>query len=147
MKNQELLVRSFREIQAKFPRYYSALLAQMDLTLPQFTLLVQLNQAGQLSMSEVGSRIYVSKPAVTSLVDRLEKKRLLARLPHPTDRRVYLLEIRPKGKAAVQQIQSQALKLLLDAYVRFNSAEKKIVSEFYSVISKKLDEALSRIKR
>lgn len=147
MEKQEQFVRFFREIQPKFSRYYSAILSDVDLTLPQFTLLTQLVPSGSLSMSEVGLRIHISKPAVTSLVDRLENHQFLSRVKHPNDRRVYLLEIQPKGKKIVQKIQAEALKLLMQAYVEFKPNEQKVIMDFYALISEKLDEHLKNLQK
>lgn len=143
MMKREEFIGFFREMQPKFSRYYSAILSDVDLTLPQFTLLGELVQSGTVSMSEIGSKLHISKPAVTSLVDRLEKNKFLVRLAHPKDRRINLLEIQPKGKKAVQEIQAQALQLLLESYEQFKPGEQKIISDFYAVISKKLDEYLT----
>ena len=75
----------FREVQAKFSRLYVIILSRLGLTLPQYALLNQLVAAGTLPMTQASKRLHISKPAVTNLVDRLEKSKCLKRLPYPNN--------------------------------------------------------------
>src|SRR3989338_74444 len=92
----------FREAQVSFSRFYSVALTAVDLTLPQYALLSQLGICGTISMTEASKRLHVTKPAITNLVDRLEEKKCLRRMAHAKDRRIYLLEILPKGEKLVR---------------------------------------------
>ena len=136
----------FREVQPKFSRFYFHILSQAGLTLPQYALLNQLALAGTMSMTEAGERLHISKPAVTNLVDRLEKNKFLKRLAHPKDRRVYLLEIQPEGKTIARKIQTQALNLLLRSLGSFSEGEQKTISRFYAELSKTISVTLMRLK-
>jgi len=140
----EHFVSLFREIQPKFSRLYSRILTRADLTLPQYALLLELIQSlpNPVPMTYVSKKLYVTKPAVTSLVDRLEKNRFLKRLDNPEDRRVFLLEIQPKGRRVVRKTQGHLLKLLLSTVARLSPKEKNTVRKFYEALSKNLDEAL-----
>ena len=62
------------------------------------------------------------------------------------DRRVILLEILPKGKKIIVEIQGQSLALLLKAYDRFNATEHDAISRFYATVSKVMDDFLLRFK-
>lgn len=125
---------------------YAQLLGQIDLTLPQYTLLYQLMLLGAVSMTEISMRLEISKPAVTNLVDRLEKKKFLKRVPHAEDRRVILLEILPKGKKVITEIRAHSLDLLLKAYDQFDGKEHHVISRFYATVSRVLDDFLMRSK-
>lgn len=118
------------------------MLSQIDLTLPQYTLLYQLMLLGTVSMTEISGRLEITKPAVTNLVDRLEEKRFLKRVPNAKDRRVIRLEILPKGEKVIAQIQAQSLALLLKAYDRFSGKEHAVISRFYATVSKVMDDFL-----
>lgn len=119
---------------------YAQMLNRVDLTLPQYTLLYQLMLLGTVSMTEVSDRLEITKPAVTNLVDRLEEKKCLKRTPHAEDRRVILLEILPKGKKIIAEIQGRSLDLLLKAYDQFSEKEHKVISCFYATVSKVMDD-------
>lgn len=95
-------------------------------------------------MTEVSEKLHITKPAVTHLVDRLEKNKFLKRLPHSSDRRISLLQVQPKGTRIVRDTQSYVLRFLLRTLDELNSQERKAVSRFYSLLSQTLDEALSK---
>jgi len=119
---------------------YAQMLGQVDLTLPQYTLLYQLTILGTVSMTEVSDSLGITKPAVTNLVDRLEEKKCLKRVPNAKDRRVIQLEILPKGRKIITEIQGQSLGLLLKAYDRFNEKEHQVIGRFYATVSKVMDD-------
>lgn len=143
MRETDEFIRSFREIQPKFSRVYARILMEADLTLPQYALLNQLVDRGTLTMTEVSAKLHITKPAVTSLVDRLEKNKFLRRLTHPEDRRIFLLEIQPKGEKIVRTVQAYVLRLLLKTLGTFGLRERKTISRFYRLLSKIMDETLT----
>lgn len=146
MNEREAFVASFRELHPKFSRMYTQMLTRVDLTFPQYTLLYQLMLLGAISMTEVSSHLGITKPAVTNLVDRLEKKKFLKRVPHAKDRRISLLEILPKGKKIITAIQEQSLELLLKAYDQFDGKEHHVISRFNAAFSKVMDNFFLRNK-
>ncbi len=143
-QNKNQFIDYFREIQVKFSRIYVELLSEGDITLPQYVLLSQLVSVGTVPMSEASKRLHLSKPAITNLVDRLEQKKLVRRLPHPDDRRISLLEVQSKGQKLVHQIQSRILEFILKALNEFNEQEKKVVTRFYSLLLQNITELLSK---
>lgn len=147
MTEKDEFMSYFRRAQPKFSRVYACILAKANLTLPQYALLSHLIETGKTAMTETSCKLHVSKPAITNLVDRLEQKKLLKRIPHPKDRRIYLLEIQPKGEKIVRDIQAQVLTLLLKTLDQLNTAERKSVIRFYALISKTLDEMLSQTQK
>ena len=146
MGEREAFAASFRELHPKFSRMYAQMLTRVDLTLPQYTLLYQLMLLGTVSMTEISGRLEITKPAVTNLVDRLEEKKFLKRVPHTKDRRVILLEILPRGKKIITEIQGRSLDLLLKAYDQFNGKEHQVIRCFYATVSKVMDDFLLRSK-
>jgi DNA-binding MarR family transcriptional regulator len=57
-----------------------------------------------ISQRELSDQLLTDKSAVTGLVDRMEKKQLIRRKEAPHDRRVYHLQITPKGLALWKKI-------------------------------------------
>jgi len=51
-----------------------------------------------LPPNEIADRLIVSRATVTGLLDSLERQAYIRRLPHPSDRRMILVEITDKGK-------------------------------------------------
>ena len=139
MDEKHALAALFRNLQVRFSRFYARILTAADLTLPQYALLSQLANEGTTSMTLASRKLHISKPAVTNLVDRLEKKRLLKRLAHPGDRRVTLLEIQPRGEVIVRAIQRRIIQLMLKALAPLKSAERNIVRRFYDRLAQTLE--------
>jgi DNA-binding MarR family transcriptional regulator len=52
----------------------------------------------RLTQIEIVNAMQVTSPNVTYLIDALEKEGLVARTPHPTDRRVTYVELTPTGR-------------------------------------------------
>ncbi len=139
----DTFINNFRRLQIMFTRFYSEVLTKADLTLPQYTLLNQLLTEDTVPMSHAGKRLRLSKPAITNLVDRLEEKKYLKRIPHATDRRVHLLKITSNGKKLTRKIQENFLNFLLKTLNRFNQNEKKLITRFYALLLENVENALT----
>lgn len=142
MNNQDEFIRSFRQIQPRFSRLYARILACVDLTFPQFALLNLLADSKPMTMTDASEKLCLTKPAITNLVDKLERKKCLKRIPHSHDRRIYLLEIKPHGVQIVQKIRAQVLKYMLETLRSFNDSEKKIIARFYAALASVLEKAI-----
>jgi DNA-binding MarR family transcriptional regulator len=77
-----------------------AVLRPYSLTFARYELLMLLSfsRAGALPLAVIGSRLQVHATSVTNLVDKLEEQGLVARRPHPHDRRTTLAELTSDGR-------------------------------------------------
>ena len=57
-----------------------------------------------LEPSVIADRLVVTTGSMTSLLDNLEKRGLVRRLPHPDDRRKLLIDITPDARAIVDEL-------------------------------------------
>jgi DNA-binding MarR family transcriptional regulator len=74
--------------------------AEFATTLPRFDVLAALDAAGtDLTMGALSVRLMVTSGNVTGLVRGMEKDGLVARRPHPADRRSTLIGMTPAGSA------------------------------------------------
>ena len=82
-----------------------ALLKPFDITFARYEalMLLHFSRRQSLPMSVLGSRLQVHQTSVTNAVDRLEAAGLVARAPHPTDRRATLVELTPEGLALAEE--------------------------------------------
>jgi DNA-binding MarR family transcriptional regulator len=104
--------RSAAEVAANLARAQMALLAEIErppreahgLSASAFQTLAILDGAGEpLPGHVIAERLLVSSASMTSLADTLERRGLVERRPHPTDRRKVLIHITPDGQRAVDQ--------------------------------------------
>jgi DNA-binding MarR family transcriptional regulator len=81
--------------------------ARMTATLAsQYRMLMILERDGPLPMTELGKRLFVSKPYVTLLVDRILKDGYVERLPDEGDRRMIRVVLTRQGTEYLHEIRS-----------------------------------------
>ncbi|MHB1711157.1 MAG: MarR family winged helix-turn-helix transcriptional regulator [Acidimicrobiales bacterium] len=100
------VVTSVMRVQQIYLARIDAVLRPFGLTFARFELLTLLNftRAGALPMSKAGARLQVHPTSITNAVDRLEAQGFVRRLPHRTDRRTTLVEIRPAGRRVLGKV-------------------------------------------
>src|SRR3982750_2811700 len=69
-----------------------------DLTFSQLSALTSLQLAGALTPRELADVERVQPPTMTKIVGKLEERGLVARTPHPTDRRQVILAATEQGR-------------------------------------------------
>ena len=76
--------------------------------LPSSTALIVLEvlrgEGGPLAPSVVASRCFLSRPALSGVMDTLERRGLLRRYPDPSDRRRALVEATPEGVTTLERL-------------------------------------------
>jgi len=65
-----------------------------------------LRDHGDLSPSELGQRLIVTRATVTGVVDSLERRGYVRRVPNPADRRSVLVELTADGRRVVQEVRT-----------------------------------------
>jgi DNA-binding MarR family transcriptional regulator len=73
--------------------------------------------AGELSQTDLGRKLVVSGANVTGMVDKLEKKKLVLRTKHATDRRKWIIRLTARGEqvlAAILPGYAESVKKLTD---------------------------------
>lgn len=72
-------------------RYAAATAKRMGIEASELAALEHLQAAGPMTLGRLGERLSMSPGAVTALVDRLEKKGYVERIPNTEDRRSALV--------------------------------------------------------
>ena len=98
------MISLIRKMHIRFSNYFSRAIGQHGLCMQHYTLMFLLINEGALQMSELAKKLSLTNPAITNLVDTLEKKDLALRNPSEDDRRVILVTITDKGKAFAETI-------------------------------------------
>ena len=73
------------------------------LSMPQFSILMQLHYKGSCGMSEISERSNVTAAAASQLVEKLVQSELIERTEDPNDRRAKQLSLSKKGAKLVEQ--------------------------------------------
>ena len=85
-------------------------LRPLGLIPPDLGILSNLDSSGPQSQRVLGDRLKIDRTTMVSRIDELEKHGLVKRKSHPTDRRAYLITLRPAGKKAL----AQSMRLILE---------------------------------
>jgi len=88
-------------------KLYKPLLEVLDLTYPQYLVLLVLWEEDGLGVSAIGERLYLDSGTLTPLLKRMESAGLLARQRSPEDERRVHIALTPKGRAL--QVQAAAI--------------------------------------
>ena len=99
--------------------------AEHDLSLTQLRVLGILRDRGRLRMATLAEYLGLEKSTMTGLVDRAEKRGLLARAPSATDGRVVEVFITPQGAALAGPIYGRVVELLAPLIEGLRPAERR----------------------
>ncbi|MGN6656766.1 MAG: MarR family winged helix-turn-helix transcriptional regulator [Rhodanobacter sp.] len=78
-------------------------LQPLDITAAQFVVFNSIAQGKGRTIGEFCRLLGYDSGAMTRLLDRIEKKGLIRRVPNPEDRRSFLLELTPESRAVFPQ--------------------------------------------
>jgi len=126
--------RSGAEVAANLIRAADALLAEIDrrrrsiadLSPSAFQVLAILEGAGEpLAAHAIAEHLLVSTASTTSLLDTLEKRGLVERTPHPSDRRKTLVHLSDEARDIVDRMLPQVHAAATDAVNGLSEAERE----------------------
>jgi DNA-binding MarR family transcriptional regulator len=101
--------------------------SELDLTYAQSQVLFHVAEHPGCHMGDVAKAFGVTLPAVTHIIDRLEQKQFVVRGDHPGDRRVYLLEVTPQGRALVDELHAMQLRGVEVVLARMSAEDRSQV--------------------
>jgi len=132
------LQQSIRTLQLNITRLISLYTERESITVAQFRVLLALAAFEDRTspMNQLAVKLHVSTPAVTHLVDKLEKRGVLQRSPHPSDRRSTLISLTSKGQEILGATQGEIIKLLTNTFMEFQEGEQKAILNFYRSLNK-----------
>lgn len=93
-------------------RLYKPLLEELELTYPQYLVLMVLWQEEQLSVSELGKRLYLNTNTLTPLIKKMKEKGLVKKTRSDEDERTVFITITPKAKELRSKAKSVPSELL-----------------------------------
>ncbi len=124
-------------------KLYAPLLAEIDLTYPQYLVLLVLWEQSPLSVGELGTRLYLDSGTLTPLLKRLEAKELIDRRRDENDERRVLIYLSAKGKTLKKHAACIPMRLIqdLDLDVEEVAAMRETMKNFVTLLEKQLKSA------
>ncbi|WP_110927145.1 MarR family winged helix-turn-helix transcriptional regulator [Bacillus massiliglaciei] len=122
-------------------RYVSALIKQKgreilhdyNITPPQFIALQWLFEAGDMTIGELSTKMFLAFSTTTDLIDRMEKTELVQRVKDPKDRRVVRIHLLPEGERIIADVIKKRQEYLSDILQSFSEDE---ISAFKANLAK-----------
>ena len=105
------------------------------LSMPQFSILMQLHYKGACGMSAISERFDVSAAAASQLVDKLVQAGYIERTEDPSDRRAKLLKLSTNGAKLVEDGIQERYRWMDELTSRLSAAEQTKISEALTLLT------------
>ena len=114
------------------------------LSMPQFSILMQLHHRGPCGMSEISERFDISAAAASQLVDKLVHADYLERTEDPIDRRAKLLTMSAKGEELINQGTEERYRWMDDLAAVLSTEEQGKVNEALTLLTNAVEKMESK---
>lgn len=111
-----------------------------DFNGPQGRILFVLWQADNLPIRDLSQKTSLAKTSLTSMLDRMEDKGYLKRVPDPSDRRLIRIVLTEKAKAMRDRYQFVSNQMNEIFYQGFSIEERRHIDDLLAKLLKNLQE-------
>ena len=105
------------------------------LSMPQFSILMQLHHTGDCAVGDISERFYITNAAASQLVDKLVQSGLIQREEDPYDRRAKLLNLTEKGRELIQQGIEERYRWVHDLAEKLTAEERAKIAEALDIMT------------
>lgn len=123
------LERLLRTVSSIIKRRGRDILSDFDITPPQFNALLILRSEGNLTIGELGERMYLACSTATDLIDRMERNGLVERVRDVNDRRVIRLHVKEKGTQMHAAVMDARKRYLSGVLEQISADETRVMIE------------------
>lgn len=95
-----------------FGRAYRPVLDKVGLTYTQYVTLVALSEEDDLTVGDLGDRLFLESNTLTPILKKLEQLGLVERRRDPADERQVRIKVTAKGRKLKQQVEDSASRLI-----------------------------------
>lgn len=113
-------------------------MAKNNLSITEFSVLEVLYHNEKQTIQQIGNSILISSGSMTYVIDKLEQKGLLNRLPCPDDRRVIHVTLTDAGIDLMEKTMPKHQELVDDIFGSLNPDEAQIIVNLLKKINKKV---------
>ena len=105
------------------------------LTMPQFSILMQLHYKGSCGMSEISEHFDISNAAASQLAEKLVQGGYIERDEDPNDRRAKQIQLTSKGRKLIETGVNERYRWMDDLTSKLSAEEKLQVAESFKVLT------------
>src|SRR5215204_285778 len=113
-------------------RHAAATAKRMDLEASELAALEHLQAAEAINQKRLGERLSMSPGAITAMIDRLERRGYVERIPNPEDRRSALVNITKAGLGESLRHLWPHIEDMKGVEAGFSEEERAVVARFLS---------------
>ena len=113
--NQSLLL-SIRSVSGQISNYMEQGCRQFGLSATEGAVLHFLGNESESSPSKLSRQFDLKPSTLTSMLDRLERKKILKRIPDPNDRRSFQIQLSKKGVVVASRLAEHMKRLEKKVY-------------------------------
>jgi len=106
------------------------------LSMPQFSIMMQLYYRGACGMSEVSGQFEITPAAASQLVDKLVQNGFIAREEDPNDRRARTLNLTDKGRELIQQGIEERYRWVAELADKLTAEERLQIGEALDIMTR-----------
>ncbi len=119
------LIELFWTIGPAYTRWAESHMCQPGITPQRMRLMTLLHENGPMMMSSLSDELGVTATNITALVDALEKEEMVARKPHPTDRRATMIELTHSAKKQLAENCTKFKDKVSELFADYSTAEQE----------------------
>ncbi|MED3687818.1 MarR family transcriptional regulator [Peribacillus butanolivorans] len=99
------------------------ILSDYKITIPQFLALQWLFEAGDMTIGELSTKMFLAFSTTTELIDRMEKHQLVQRVKDEKDRRVVRIQLLEEGERIIEEVINKRQQYLSGVLVNFSESD------------------------
>jgi DNA-binding MarR family transcriptional regulator len=132
-----IIERTAKKMKQSFARMLNS--NDADITVDQWVVLQLLEKESGLNQLDIAAKSFKDAPTITRMLDLLEQKALLNRLPDPSDRRKFVIEISTEGKTLVHRLKPAVKKFRETSYENIDPLEMEKLFQTMNTIFENLE--------
>jgi DNA-binding MarR family transcriptional regulator len=121
-------------------RGWSHFAKSTGLSMPQFSVLMQLHHRGNCAVGDISDRFDITNAAASQLVDKLVQSGLIQREEDPHDRRAKLLNLTDKGRDLIQQGIEERYRWVEELAGKLTVEERAQISDALNIMTRAAQE-------
>lgn len=114
-------------------------LENLNITPEQWAVLKKLSEEEEISQKELSIKMDKDQNTIKAIIDRLEKKEYIKRLPNPKDKRAFLLILTEKAKENLVILKSAENEALKNLYTGLSEDDIKNLETYLEIIRKNIE--------
>lgn len=115
-------------------------LEELGMPYSQYPILAHLNEVDRAKTQSLGTAAVITSGTITHTVNKLIKEGLVRKVQDEEDKRIYWVEITPKGRAKFKRVDDEHMKYLHGVLEDFTEEEKLAFIEQIKYFGKAIEQ-------